>query len=643
MSKPPRPAALRYSAEPAWIAAGYLVLLLVPWILTCILSSRTVRPSPENSGALTRETAQHLHRVSFAIDALNFIAAVAALPVIYALLARAAVVFSQRTNNRKRLNVKQLFALADRDFLSYGLAGNYMYGVRSLLFIFGTTLVFLVWNLGSVPRGLAIVKTRHALLDAFPGEWMAEAWHDNDALERFATKYSGRYFMSSLARDTTTGMYRQHALRMNSSSICDEIPASEVPVPCPVQRDNGLDTSYNNANLTVHVCVPGVAGANRGAPWNETEDRQDLTETLYITKSSPVYSYLNYTLRCVGSTSLGYFELGNSFNGGKFGPLLSSFKFPASTRDPTEFTDEVVNPSLYTNDARPGEQVPREDYNTEIARGTVFRAPGPLTLAAHAMFGAGSFFELAQSITGPNDTLSQTLCQLSPIPFQRAYKSLRRCDPEDTEGGGRYGEERGRFASRYGWANDRVEGLISTIRETNGVVGSLLDTTMYLASKATLDTAAVARGSYFGTTHQIWRADGIAVRTHVVSTAGLVVVTVLLGLQVFGILALVWYIYRMPTWTKTLDAMAVARITRQLADRDGGFLRSDALWMPTPEESRQMEETDALVGLVDHEVPEASDELTLNADASPAPDYILSVGAPGLISRGIRKAHKSEV
>jgi hypothetical protein len=79
--------------------------------------------------------------VSFFIDALNLIAAVAALPAIYALLARAAVVFSQRTNNRKTLNARQLFALADRNFVRYGLTETS--GAESFFFFLGAALILL--------------------------------------------------------------------------------------------------------------------------------------------------------------------------------------------------------------------------------------------------------------------------------------------------------------------------------------------------------------------------------------------------------------------------------------------------------------------------------------------------------------------
>jgi hypothetical protein len=115
----PKPLALRRRKTPAVLAIPYVTILAGAWITTCVLSSRTIRQSDYNSGAVTRETAGHLDRVAFLIDVLNFIAALAAMPIIYALLARAAVVFSQRTSREKTPGARQSFALADRKFLGY--------------------------------------------------------------------------------------------------------------------------------------------------------------------------------------------------------------------------------------------------------------------------------------------------------------------------------------------------------------------------------------------------------------------------------------------------------------------------------------------------------------------------------------------
>jgi hypothetical protein len=180
---------------------------------------------------------------------------------------------------------------------------------------------------------------------------------------------------------------------------------------------------------------------------------------------------------------------------------------------------------------------------------------------------------------------------------------------------------------------------------------------MYFANQATLQVATTRDAESIRLRyplHLIVHAEGIPVRTPVVSTVALSVVTVLVGLQVAGIAALVWYIYTMPTWTDTLDALAVAGVTSQLIEREGGFLRSDGFWDTTEKQLKEMNKLDGLVGVVDATDGEpgdstplstGSDEATMLGDATPAlgPGYLLRVGAPGLISRRLQNTRKSLV
>ena len=181
-----------------------------------------------------------------------------------------------------------------------------------------------------------VENTRQALTTTFPTEREATAWRDPSR----GPVSDGGFFATTLPKDATTGMYRQHALRMHSTSSCDDIQWSEYPASCSGDEDQRLEASYDNANLTVKVCVPHMS--SNGSPWNETNNRQDLTETMYISVSSPSHTgmtYGNLTMRCMGQTSMGYFELGNSFNGGRFGPLLSSFE--RKSKGEGEFTDGI--------------------------------------------------------------------------------------------------------------------------------------------------------------------------------------------------------------------------------------------------------------------------------------------------------------
>lgn len=66
-----------------------------------------------------------------------------------------------------------------------------------------------------------------------------------------------------------------------------------------------------------------------------------------------------------------------------------------------------------------------------------------------------------------------------------------------------------------------------------------------------------------------------------------------MALQAVGILGLVWYIYRAPTWTTTLDAMAIARITHQI--KDDGLIKGLGSRQPTKGEWECLAVVNALV------------------------------------------------
>ena len=111
------------------IAISYLTVLLVPWILTALLSRRPIFSGPTtyeyNPDTRTAQRqfsdydAIRVNQTMAAIRVLNWVAALASMPALYALLARAAVVYSQRTacSKGQSLNVLQLFSLADGRFL----------------------------------------------------------------------------------------------------------------------------------------------------------------------------------------------------------------------------------------------------------------------------------------------------------------------------------------------------------------------------------------------------------------------------------------------------------------------------------------------------------------------------------------------
>lgn len=126
-TKKAKPTLQRNSAWPFLFSLIYLALLIVPWVLTCLLNKGKFHYQKYNKKYVYHNITfraqprdiTHNTRLAHATDILSYIAAVAALPVIFALLSRAAAVYSQRTSLTKPLSAKQLFSLADGRFIRH--------------------------------------------------------------------------------------------------------------------------------------------------------------------------------------------------------------------------------------------------------------------------------------------------------------------------------------------------------------------------------------------------------------------------------------------------------------------------------------------------------------------------------------------
>lgn len=128
-----RQATLQWNGSPLFNAVCYLALLIVPWAYICMLARNEIETKP-------------FHSQLFPV--LNILQALVSLPLIYYLLNRAAVVYAQRTSKRSKLNVRQLFGLADGKWFKGALnapeqGGNGLAAVAVVLILVGEYLNFL--------------------------------------------------------------------------------------------------------------------------------------------------------------------------------------------------------------------------------------------------------------------------------------------------------------------------------------------------------------------------------------------------------------------------------------------------------------------------------------------------------------------
>jgi hypothetical protein len=136
---------------------------------------------------------------------------------------------------------------------------------------------------------------------------------------------------------------------------------------------------------------------------------------------------------------------------------------------------------------------------------------------------------------------------------------------------------------------------------------SLLNVAMFVANRAllTLVSPEVGPGSYDLTGRKIYSSPGVTVHKPVLSKAAFVVLSLSIGLQLLGLGYLTYYLYRFPTWSNQLDAMAMARIGASLDHR--GVL--PAIGPVSRKDVDSLQTVEGLIGVVE-KVPHRENSMT---------------------------------
>jgi hypothetical protein len=164
---------------------------------------------------------------------------------------------------------------------------------------------------------------------------------------------------------------------------------------------------------------------------------------------------------------------------------------------------------------------------------------------------------------------------------------------------------------------------------------------MFLANEAMLMQTADWTGSLYA--RKIFTARGTLIPRPAVTLASKIVVSVLIFLQLVGLAAIAWYIYRLPTWAPALDALAAARMGKSLRDEDlppiGPVTRKDVMKLTkadglvgvvVQEEKKDGEgDGDLERGVSDSGIAVATEDASKRSEES----FRLGLGAEGLISR----------
>ncbi|KAH7355564.1 hypothetical protein BKA66DRAFT_382204, partial [Pyrenochaeta sp. MPI-SDFR-AT-0127] len=636
-SPTPERSTLRYRHRALQLIALYVPLLIIPWVLTCVLDYHPAdRASYFNQSGLSQSSLTLHRRLVNALAVLNSFASIVTIPIISALLAQAAVVYTQKRRKNQTVSVRQAFALADRGWSNLsilqeawppgtGPGSLFLWLATLFLLICGiqqpiregvvdseqslvmtsqdnlvtrqssrlSTLRTLGYDpepddLASIPEDVVVQDLANTLSSFSNYESPPLLWPDLEHYRPYKVQMiSGRrfnpwaqyptgYFVAALPNGTTTGVLRHRAMRLNSTVECEVIDRSAFPSPC--HGGNPFLTAFGRTGLNVRLCVPGQRGK---FPWNITRNRQDIVEEVFVDASGSLNASepWNFTRHCSVQTTRGYFELGNYRNKYTQGPLLDRWDEPNPFGEQSEYNDWL---SITDIEGWPI----RDSWNstwpaTPGSNNTNLTASGPLMASILAMFGDRSLFALANRSTDATSGLAMSqICQAGRMPFSTFNghaQYIRACTD--------FGEDHDRALVAI-----MRKFIASTFNSTDEGVRYLSASIFFANQAMLLQTAEKTEGF---TARPIYTAAGQLISKPVVSPTGRIIVSVLILAQLIGLAYLAWYIYQVPTWTAMLDALAVARITNSLNKGDIPGIGS----MSTGD-LRRLEETDGLVGII---------------------------------------------
>ncbi|KAK4183199.1 hypothetical protein QBC35DRAFT_508491 [Podospora australis] len=614
MGAPPARDSLRYFRFKTTVLAVlvYLTILITPWILTVTIASRPIwlkkgsyYEPPDYNSVVRQETADKYMR---AIQILDSITSVIAIPFIIALLGRAAVVYSQRSRVMRQLSAGQLFALADGRWFSTRLGTFTVFSValifvalplpllRSLLVTTKTVPILSdrKWRYQSdkymigqhadpisiqYTRQFSVVEdVRHALAASQPLDgWAPSSWPD--------------LFYSSIPSGAHTGMFRTHALRYNTSVECKNSTTfnpTSVTFPSSCGGEGSFKGQWRTAAYyDLEVCAPGPHGIS---PWKNVTDRQDIEEEVFIRLTFPRdfgdgdgdrWGNFEYIHHCTAKTTRGPFELPNYHNNGTAGPLIDKIPEITGDEDKSWHMGELDTSGYHSSMYDQWYEDPYQDsYDPQLY------AAGPLMTSTLALFGNTSFLNTMNftSSSNPNGTATtfeafRNLCVTGSIPFGR-WEFENTC-------GGLMQKDPSRVADyqlRNLLDNWYAAFLLNQPQNWLGRAANL-------ANRATLKNALL-RSTY---KNRVYFAPKVDLKIPDVSLGAIIAISIVLGLQVLGIVLLLVFIFSAPTWTERLDALAIARIAARLDD--GGQTAALGLRHVKRSERKYLNEVDALVGV----------------------------------------------
>ncbi|KAK2814064.1 hypothetical protein FQN50_000468 [Emmonsiellopsis sp. PD_5] len=590
----------------------YSALALASWIVIVLLVFRPISAKsygPWKGGKYPSTTFPPNYAASEswfrAARVLQSIVNVMTIPVASAACASAAVVFAQVGKDSHDMSLRQLMALADRSWTNPTMLsrlstasgwkhyGSWFLALAILINLLGAVVgplqqVFLNSEVIKVPNNLEAlpnifdladpfiharnylnntveIATRNALRIASVSQPQSQLWLgegdipcqrsndpgvDPDCAGNFITfgnlSALPDPFLAQVPRGFSTGLFRQFVPRINSTARVSEASfpqnCGDKPGSLLLHHENNSTQSDNYYPWPVTVCMPADVSLT---PWKLTRDRQDFSEELYFEiKAQKRESKVDtFAFKVVLDTTTGYFELPNYMNNETAGPLLEH----GPQRDEINGYREQ---GLFAPDGFQNWSVGWTE--------SVTSTKGPLQNIALALFGPDSFLEtwgLLLDRLWTDNPLNATGLSRVCIDFFPAGELVE---------------------SKYGstdvgpcalWRGGTFHNTSSEV-----IYSGIIDTFTHFMESETLDNSFSAAaflanqawmqesgGRAWGSLRVYHDAGTDILKPHI-SLAGIITISIFLGIFLSALLALATYGAFSPRWTEQLDSFAMLRI-----------------------------------------------------------------------------------
>ncbi|KKF92197.1 hypothetical protein CFO_g5449 [Ceratocystis platani] len=620
-------------AKPALLAILLVSTTSLSWVLL-FAADRRSRNSMDATISRARE--DQVHKLIRAAWILHTVGALIALSAVTTILSIGAVILTTRRREDQRLNIRQVFALADARWASEKLRTGEAGLFATLAYILTPFLQsVLVHNemrgVLFCPHGgpwtpecdrtsdkyqapsLIASTTPTAYLSGYSntiGEttdilqdpWTSSLLHGSpfDPVAQNAT--DAKSWVSTVPKRLVTGPIRQATIQTYNRASCSAVDLDEWPQDCSsysssdVPSSEGFFVKFSVSGTTAQVCAP----ASQSPSWlSQGTLRYTEIENFYVSLNVdasqsrasfpdiPGFILSNFSLNCTGTSKSGFYEMPNDGDGFSDRPVFEA---------PEDIPPQVFVPIS-----------PLWEDPVDIGPYSPFR------LAVASLFGIQSYLQniLTTSFDSSSTGIEpSTKCAHSPMSgalgegafskrtdnskaaflFRQAcVRNLNYVDDETSR-----------------WNTIRLFfGAFSDPHNGAAAVKSAMDSSFIAIHTGAKPSDALANQV------PVIGGSGHMMLAPEFSNAAEIIMWALVSLQIlFLILALAWAVHQQ-TWTATLDAFAIARLASDLANQ-GYYM--PPLGFFVPEDISRLQEISGMVGVAERDLE--TDSPSLNSPSA---------------------------